>query len=235
MSLKEIFLREFLGWKRSEVLYLLFSVSFILVLSLSRDSVFSIIAAVTGCFAAILTGQGKLGAFVFGIVNSVLYGYISYKYHYYGEVLLKFLVFIPLNFYGIYSWNKNFSKTTHEAIKRHLTVKKGVYLVLLIAIVSSMLGIFLKFINGNLPFVDAFSTVLAVFALILCIKRYCEHWLLWVVINCVNIYLWIVPFFDNGVQKPYAILLMWIFYLVNSIIMYYRWYSVEKIENKNGG
>lgn len=226
------FFNEFRGWRAPELLWLVFSLSVILALSLNKDSILAIVAALTGCLAAILTGQGKLGAFVFGFINSILYGYLAYKYQYYGEVMVKLFAFIPLNIYGFFCWTKHLSLETHEAVKRHLSNKQRLYLIVTIAATSLIYGVGLQFINGQQPFLDGLSTILAATALILCIKRYCEHWLLWIIINCINIYLWLVPFMD-GRGKPIAILLMWGFYLINSIIMYFRWRLREKQQALN--
>jgi nicotinamide mononucleotide transporter len=222
---------EFQGWKKTEIAWLIVSISVILFLSLNKDSLLSIIAALTGCLAAIFTGQGKLGAFFFGFINSILYGYISYKYQYYGEVMVKLIVFIPLNIYGFFYWLKHFNYKTHETEKRHLSRKQLLLLIIGLLLASIFYGLGLKLLNGQQPFYDGLSTILATTALLLCIMRFCEHWILWIAINCINIYLWIVPFID-GRGKPIAILLMWCFYLINSIIMYYRWQAREKEQHK---
>lgn len=220
--------REFAGWHKFDLSWMVFSLVVIFCLSISKDSYIAIIAAMTGCLAAIFTGVGKLGAFVFGLINSLLYGYISYKYQYYGEVMVKAFVFIPLNIYGFITWKANFSDRDKEVIKRSLSVYQRLMIAIALVVVTSIYGCLLSLLNGKLPFFDGFSTILAVVALILCVQRYREHWILWIIINCVNIYLWIAPFID-GRGKPIAILLMWIFYLFNSIIMYFRWKKYSQL------
>ena len=80
---------------------------------------------------------------------------------------------------------------------------------------------------GQLPFVDSMSTVLSVVAQILCLKRFAEQWILWIVIDGVSVIMWAYDYFNGG--ESIATFLMWAVYLVNAIIMYVKWRrEVEK-------
>lgn len=240
--LRELFREETTGWQRNELIWLGFSVGMITVISaayslsrglslLSGDFLISLGAAVLGCLAAIFTGQGKLGAFVFGFLNSVLYGLISFRYGYYGEVMVKFLVFIPLNIYGFTVWIRHINPLGNETSKRSLSWTGRLYLLLTAILLTGGYGLFLTFLEGQYPFWDGFTTILATMALILCIMRYSEHWILWMIINAVSVGLWVAPFID-GRGKPLAVLLMWCFYLINSAVMYLRWRRHERLEKE---
>ncbi|WP_296866504.1 nicotinamide riboside transporter PnuC [uncultured Methanobrevibacter sp.] len=76
-------------------------------------------------------------------------------------------------------------------------------------------------LNGNLPFVDALSTVVAIIALYISIKMYTEQWLLWIIVNIVTVIMWIYAL-NNG-NGSVVILIMTLIYLINSIIMYFKW------------
>lgn len=222
---------ELANWNKLEISWFIFAILFILATLFFRQeqNLIAIFAAIFGVSAAVFTGQGKLSGFILGSINSILYAIISYNYNYFGEVIVKIFVFLPLNVYGIYAWNKHISVISHEAIKRELKLKKFMLVLLIIAISIAIFAYILQLMNNSLPIIDSASSILAVFALILCINRYAEHWLIWIIINILNIVLWIAPFLD-GRGKPIAILAMWIFYLINSIIMYIRW---KKDVNKN--
>ena len=86
--------------------------------------------------------------------------------------------------------------------------------------------------GGNLPFVDSMSTVVSVVAQILCIKRYVEQWVLWIVVDIVTVIMWIAAFFIGG--ESVATLLMWSVYLINAIIMFIKWSKETKGEKANG-
>ncbi len=238
--MRDLFRKEISGWSRGEILWLGFSVTAISVISaifnisrnmpvLSGDFVMSLSAAILGCLAAVFTGQGKLGAFVFGFLNSILYGLISFGYGYYGEFMVKFLVFIPLNVYGFTVWLRHINPLGNEASKRSLSLKGRLWLLLAISVFTGGYGILLMFLKGAYPFWDGFTTIMAIIALVLCIMRFSEHWILWMIINVVSVGLWAAPFID-GRGQPVAVLLMWGFYLINSVVMYMRWRKREKLE-----
>jgi len=241
-GIRDLLREETSGWSAGELFWLGFSVTAIsalsLVFSISRgipllsgEFVMSLAAAVLGCLAAVFTGQGKLGAFVFGFMNSVLYGLISFGYGYYGEVMVKFLVFIPLNVYGFTVWIRHINPLGNEASKRSLSLKGRLWLVFAVSLLTGGYGVLLSFLKGYYPFWDGFTTIMATVALVLCIMRYSEHWILWMIINAVSVGLWAAPFLD-GRGQPVAVLLMWCFYLINSVVMYIRWLRRERLERE---
>ena len=61
---------------------------------------------------------------------------------------------------------------------------------------------------------------------ILCVKRYMEQWILWIVVDVVTVFMWIAAFFNGG--ESVATLLMWSIYLLNAIFMFIKWYKESK-------
>lgn len=221
------------GWSRQELTWLICGILIITILTIAKsvqagitwytpEKLIALTAAVTGCIAAILTGQAKLGAFIFGFINSVLYAYISYRYRYYGEVMVKVLIFMPLNIYGMTCWLRNISEKSSEVIKRSLNLRQKALVTVAVCVATLILGNLLSYMGGNRPYLDAATTVLATTGLILTIARYVQNWILWIILNVISIWLWIIPFY-NGEGQPVSILLMWCFYLINSVVMYFRW------------
>lgn len=225
------FKQELSGWKKWEVIWL--SVATLVIVALSiywNESLIGIISATSGVICVVLTGKGKRLAFVFGIINTALYAYISYKTKFYGEVMLNALYYLPMQFYGIYVWNKHIDSETNEVSKKSMTIKGFSFLALIVVIATIAYGYILTVLNGNLAYVDAFSTVISVVAMIISIKRYAEQWILWIVVNCVTIFMWGYAFFVQGTDSI-ATLLMWCIYLINAIIMYVKWRK-EAIANE---
>ena len=87
-------------------------------------------------------------------------------------------------------------------------------------------GFVLKILKGNLPFVDALSTVVSVVAMIISIGMYVEQWILWIVVDIVTVFMWYKAF--SAGNDSIATLLMWIVYLGNAIIMYFKWAKEAK-------
>lgn len=220
---------ELSGWKKWEVFWLSVATITIVLLSLYwKESLVGIISATTGVICVVLTGKGKRSAFVFGTINTILYAYISYKVHFYGETMLNALYYLPMQFYGIYVWNKHINSETNEVIKKQMTKKNLVILAGVILLLTLIYGYILTIINGNLAYIDSFSTVISVVAMIISIRRYAEQWILWIVVNCVTIFMWGYAFFVQDAESI-ATLLMWCIYLINAIIMYIKWKKEAKL------
>ena len=124
MNIKELLKNELKGWKLAEVLWLLVACLVILALSIYwQDTFMGIVSALTGVACVICTGKGKLSAYLFGLINCVLYAIISYKAKLYGETMLNALYYVPMQFIGFYIWGKNMNKETNEVNKIHMTNK----------------------------------------------------------------------------------------------------------------
>ena len=219
---KERIKRELKNWKVWEMIWLFVATIVIMGVSIYwKDSIISILAALTGIWCVILTGKGKLSSFWFGTINTVLYAIIAWKACYWGEVMLNLIYYVPMNFVGIYMWSKNMDKETNEVIKKRLSFKNSIIAYMLVIAGTIGYGVVLKILNGTLPFVDSMSTVFSIFAQFLCVKRYMEQWILWIVVDVVTVIMWIYAFINN--TGDMATVLMWSIYLINAIFMFIKW------------
>ncbi len=213
---------ELSGWKASEIAQMLLSCLIITSLSIYwHDSVMGIISSLAGVMYVLCTGKGKLSAYIFGTVNSVLYAIIAFKSAYYGETMLNILYYLPMQFVGFRVWSKNMSEQTHEVNKRHMQNHERLITLLIIIILTYFYGLFLRHIGDTMPFIDSFTTVASVIAMIVTIKMYSEQWWIWFAVNLFSVYMWWVDF--SAGYNNIATLIMWMLYLVNGIILLLRW------------
>ena len=220
--MKNLIKNEFKGWKVFEISWLL--IACIIICSLSiywKDSIMGIISATTGVACVVCTGKGKLSAYLFGVINCVLYSIISYKAHLYGETMLNALYYVPMQFIGFYIWNKNMNSKTYEVKKIHMKNKERILWLLIMIIGTIGYGYILKALGDALPFVDSFTTVSSVIAMIVSVKMYSEQWWIWILVDIFSVYMWYTSFKIGNDNM--ATLLMWAVYLINAIIMCYKW------------
>lgn len=221
---------EFTGWKLWEILWLLVSVLTVGIGSLFyKDNWMGIAGAVCGIFASVLTGKGKISAYVIGGIGRVFYAFVAWRASFYGEVMLNLFYFVPMEFYGIYVWNKNMNSQTKEVEKRSMSSRQIFILTLIIILSTVAYGFVLKKIGGRLPFVDSFTNVISIIAMIVTIKRYSQTWILWMIVNAVSIVMWTITFRTG--TGSLAVLLMWIIYFVNSLVMFVKW--TKELRTKN--
>ena len=230
MNFKEIVKNEFKGWKIFEISWLVIACLVICSLSIYwHDTLMGIISATTGVACVVCTGKGKLSAYLFGVINCVLYAIISFKAHLYGETMLNALYYVPMQFIGFYIWSKNMNKETNEVKKIHMNNKKRLTYAALMILGTIGYGLVLKKLGDAMPFVDSFTTVSSVIAMIISVKMYAEQWWIWILVDIFSVYMWFCNFLSGSDNM--ATLLMWIVYLGNAIIMCIKW-EREALKNR---
>ena len=170
--------------------------------------------------------MGKVSNYFFGTINILLYAYVAFNAKYYGDVMLNLLYYFPTNILGWIVWAKNVNHENNEVYKKRLTVKQDVYLTVISVIGVLGYSLVLKALKGNLPIVDSISTVGSIIAQILMINRYAEQWVIWIAVDIVTVIMWLVAYVDG--DGGIAVLLMWMVYLTNAVIMYIHWMKEAK-------
>lgn len=228
--MREFLKNELTGWKNIEVFWLVLACAVIMGLSIYwGDTLMGIISSTTGVACVVCTGKGKLSAYIFGLINSVLYAIISYKAQLYGETMLNAIYYVPMQFVGFYVWNRHMSNDTHEVEKRHM--KNSGRVLLIISIIASTYGygLLLQKLGDAMPFVDSFTTVSSVIAMIISVKMFAEQWWIWVAVDVFSVYMWWCNF--RAGNDNMATLLMWVVYLGNASIMLVKWEKETRLNN----
>lgn len=181
----------------------------------------ALLAAVTGMATVVLAAKGRISTFYLGVVNSALYAYIAFQSQFYGEVMLNGLFFLPMQFVGLYAWNRNSLAEAIDTVDaERLSSRRRVIWLSVAAAAVVGYGRFLEWLGGNLPFLDSVSTVMSVVAMILMVRRVMEQWLAWMTVNVVTIYMWASVY---ATPEGGAMVVMWTAYLVNSVYGFANW------------
>lgn len=219
---KNFIKNELMGWEKWESIWLLTTCIIIIALSIYwEDSFMGILSALTGVICVVCTGKGKLSAYIFGFVNCVLYAIIAYKAKLYGETMLNILYYVPMQFVGFYTWKQHMNEDTKEVKKIHMEWNGRVILVIVIGVMTYVYGLLLDYLGDAMPFVDSFTTMSSIIAMIISVKMFAEQWWVWIAVNVFSIYMWWCDF-KTGSDNV-ATLLMWIIYLGNAVIMLVKW------------
>ena len=142
-----------------------------------------------------------------------------------------------MQFVGFYVWSKNMNAQTKEVTKKSMCNVGRILMIISIAFGTVGYGFVLKYLGDAMPFVDAFTTVTSVVAMVVSVKMFAEQWWIWVVVDIVTVYMWFVSFLKG--QENIATLIMWMVYLVNAVIMLIKWEkeartkNLESMVNKN--
>lgn len=220
--MKEFIKNELSGWKPFEIIWFFFCCVVIMGLSVYwGDSLMGIVSSIAGIAYSVCSGKGKLSAYFFGVINSLLYGMIAYRSAYYGETMLNLLYYFPMQFVGFYIWSRHMNQETHEVIKKRMSNKGRALLLFAIVAVTVLYGFLLKYLQDPMPFIDSFTTSASVFAMIISVKMLVEQWWIWFFVNACSVYMWWCDFSKGSSNM--ATLLMWVIYLANAVIMLVKW------------
>jgi len=220
---------EFKGWNTFDRIWLCFcSLATIGVSFYLGDSTLAVISSLTSTLYAIFAGKGKISCYFFGIINTILYGWISFKFAYYGETILNWGWYLPMMFAGIFFWK---NKLNREQSIYKTSLSAGGRIITTILSLAGIAGfaIILNLMGDRRPLLDSATTVLSVSAMILTVKRCIEQWFIWFIVNILSIYMWALLFREGA--APAATLIMWSIALANSIIFFIQWYR----EGQNSG
>lgn len=155
-----------------------------------------------------LVTRGKVIGIYIGIIECVMYAYISYKSALFGEAIKMLLINIPLNIFSIISWTKSYKKQKGDTKKytqeetstisvRKMSLKNIWWLALIFIglYVGSYFG--LKALGTNVLILSTLSFVLMIFTKLLNGLRYLESWICDILTCFSNLVLWAIVIFTN--------------------------------------
>lgn len=208
--------------------------------------VVSPVSAISGIFCVVLAAKGKISTWTYGIINSILYGYMAYRIGYYGDAIINIVYFLPTQFVGLLFWKTRLeSKSKVDVKMRKLTVKQATCIFASGLVVSIGFGMMLNSVDNwftevmrrNVsiysyfeqvfgteavfigPILDSSTEVTQILAQLFMVLAFAEQWIFWIITNVITIIMWVVVIFADPSSLSWALptLIMWIAYLINSI------------------
>ena len=181
-------------------------------------------AAIAGVLCVVLVAKGSIWNYAFGLVNVSMYAYISYKASLYGDAGLNAFYYLPMQFIGWWQWRKRGAAMSQaEAGERSVQVKARRFtweqrLILFLGCAAAVIagGYVLKYLGDPQPFKDSATTVLSIVAQALMALAFMEQWALWIITNIISVVMWCICV-TRGDAHAGVMVIMWTFYLLNSI------------------
>lgn len=193
------------------------------------------LAGITGVLCVVLVAKGSIWNYLFGLVNVSLYAYISYKASLYGDAGLNALYYLPMQFIGWWQWRRRGAAVSEaEADGKGVQVKarrfnwrqRAVLALSCTAAVVTM-GFVLKEVGDPQPFKDSATTVLSIVAQALMALAFMEQWALWIITNVISVAMWTICVV-RGEAHAGVMVIMWVFYLLNSVNGMRVWLKLSK-------
>lgn len=193
------------------------------------------LAGITGVLCVVLVAKGSIWNYLFGLVNVSLYAYISYKASLYGDAVLNAFYYVPMQFIGYWQWRRRGAAISEtEAGDNGVQVKArrftwGQRILLAVSCTAAVVavGFVLEHFGDPQPFKDSTTTVLSIVAQALMALAFMEQWALWIITNVVSVIMWVVCV-TRGEAHAGVMVIMWSFYLLNSVNGLRVWLKLSK-------
>ena len=192
----------------------------------------TLFASIIGATFLILNAKGNpLGQFL-TIVFSILYGFISYKFSYYGEMITYLCMSMPMALFSLISWLKNPYKGNKAQVKVNIISKKEIFFMFILTFVVTVVFYFiLKHFNTANLLPSTFSVTTSFLAVYLTFRRSPYFALAYAMNDLVLIVLWIMASISD--ISYLSVVICFIVFFVNDMYGFINWKRMEKRQKDN--
>lgn len=188
------------------------------------------IAALIGVTSLIFAAKGNVWSQILIIVFSILYGIISFRFRYWGEMVTYLGMTLPMAVWSTVTWIKNPSETEGEVKISTITRQKWVLLLVLTIVVTCLFYFILRFFNTPNLAVSTLSVTTSFLAASLTILRSPYFALCYAMNDLVLIVLWILATMKNPVYFP--VIINFAIFFINDIYGFVNWRKRESSDKK---
>ena len=179
-------------------------------------SILEIIATVLSLIYIVLAVNNKVLCFVFGLVASLVWGYVSlYSYNLLFDAVLQ-IFYVGMSVYGLYQWRSGKDRSeelfiTHMTAKDHwITLSLGVILGIGVAYITGL------FYDASWPYLDSLTTAFLMLATYYLVKRKIECWVYFIIADAIYVYI----YWAQGAELFAG---MMVVYTVMAVVGFWQW------------
>lgn len=198
------------------------------------------LGAVMGVFNCVMSANGLIWNFLFGLVNVSICAYTNWDAGNMGQTLLHLCYFLPMQFVGIWQWkkrgagNKEAPKALRLSGKQWILVAAAivagiaaVYAILYYVDVARLGGA--DAVERDKILLDAIVMVLNIAGQILLSLCFSDSWYIWVLVNIFSIALWVnrCGAAGSGGYAP-VMVVKYSFFFINSLNGLRIWLKLAK-------
>lgn len=195
-----------------------------------RVNYLNLIASLIGVNSLIFCAKGNPFGQILMIIFSLLYGYISYTFHYHGEMITYLGMTMPMSVISLIIWLKNpFQGKKSEVKVNKLKVKDHYFMWILTILVTIIFYFILDYFSTKNIIFSTISITTSLLAVYLTSKRSAYYALAYSLNDLVLIVLWILATLENF--SYISITCCFVIFFFNDLYGYYSWKRMEKEQN----
>lgn len=197
----------------------------------------SAFGSLMGVMCTVLSANGHILTFLFGLIDVSIYGAMCLAGARYGNAALHLLYFLPMQFIGFFQWKKRGAKADKEVKARRLSGKQwllysGLFLAGLVIAYYVLLAMDKTQAAGVvkwLVLMDAFSMMCNLIGQFLLSTAYMDQWFFWIGVNVSTIIMWVLTLRQDP-SSAYATIYIvkYSFYLLNSFNGLRIWLNLSR-------
>ena len=216
--IKELTKREWLIWLSSLAIVL---VSNLLTADLD---ILTLAAALIGVTSLVFAAKGNVWAQILMVVFSILYGIISFRSRYWGEMITYLGMTMPMAVWSAITWFKNPGNSSEVAIQK-LTRRHVIWLTVSTVLVTVVFYYILMILDTPNIVFSTISIVTSFLAAALTMLRSSYYAVGYAANDVVLIVLWVLASFENPAYIP--VVVNFVIFFVNDMYGFVSWKKRE--------
>lgn len=163
---------------------------------MTQLNILELIAIISGITSVWFSKKGNIWVYPVGLLNTVIYIYLSFKGELYGEASVN-LFYTVMSLYGWYNWlrkgidDRYIVKISYSSWMDRL-LQILFFLIVFLVIYTALVYVKDIFSPGSIPWADALASASAFTAMWLMTRKKVESWIWWIITNIVSIPLFYV-------------------------------------------
>ncbi len=192
-----------------------------------RVNFMTLAASLIGVTSLIFCAKGNPFGQVLMIIFSVLYGIISFKAAYYGEMITYLGMTAPMAVFSLVSWLKNPAEKNKSEVKvNSISKKETVFMIILTAGVTVLFYFILKHFNTANLLPSTVSVTTSFIAAYLTFRRSPYFALVYAMNDVVLIVLWVMASMTD--MSNISVIVCFCAFLANDIYGFLNWLEMGK-------
>ena len=192
-----------------------------------RVNYLTLFASLTGVTSIIFSAKGNpIGQFLM-IIFSLIYGYISFSFSYYGEMITYLGMTMPMAVFALVSWLRHPYKGRKSEVKVNRTgTKETIFMLLLSAAVTAVFYFVLKYFGTANIIPSTLSVTTSFIAVYLTFRRSPYFSAAYAANDIVLIILWVLASMTSS--RYISVTVCFAAFLINDIYGFISWKRMEK-------
>jgi len=191
------------------------------------NGLLTLIASVTGVTSLVLNAKGNPLGQLLMVLFSIMYGYISYTFSYYGEMITYLGMTAPMAVTALVAWIRNPYNGNHAEVEINSITKKEVcFMLVLSAFVTLIFYYVLKSFGTSSLALSTLSVTTSFIAVYLTFRRSSWYAVAYAANDVVLVALWTIASFEN--TGYVSVVICFVVFFVNDLYGFANWCRIRR-------